>query len=127
MHTAMNTETKIKTEITGETNADPISGEPGAHPVGTGVGAAVVGSAGLAIAASIAGPVGVAAATIGGAFRLRHLRQGRHRRGAGAGRTGRPAVSTYDLVIPAEREAREQGSRATTPGSRIFRRREIPG
>lgn len=64
----MNTEPKIETEITGETNADPISGEPGAHPVGTGFGAAVVGSAGLAIAASVAGPVGVAAAAIGGAI-----------------------------------------------------------
>jgi hypothetical protein len=64
----MNTETKIKTEITGESNADPISGEPGSHPIGTVVGAAVVGSAGLAIASTVAGPVGAAAMAIGGAI-----------------------------------------------------------
>jgi len=64
----MNEEPKIKVEITGDTNADPISGEPGSHPIATGFGAAAIGSAGLAIGAAVAGPVGVAAAAIGGAI-----------------------------------------------------------
>lgn len=50
------------------THPDPLTGEPDAHPVATGIGAAAVGVAGLAASALVAGPVGVAAATVGGAF-----------------------------------------------------------
>ena len=48
-------------------NADPLTGEAGAHPVATGIGAAAVGSAGLAASAMVAGPIGLAAALVGGA------------------------------------------------------------
>ena len=49
-------------------NPDPLTGEAGAHPVATGIGAAAVGAAGLAVSAVVAGPIGVAVATAGGAF-----------------------------------------------------------
>ncbi|MEA3206984.1 MAG: hypothetical protein QOE70_41 [Chthoniobacter sp.] len=55
-------------EPSSEQNPDPITGEPGSHPVATGIGAAAVGTAGLAAAAVVAGPIGLAAAAIGGAF-----------------------------------------------------------
>jgi uncharacterized protein (TIGR02271 family) len=56
-----------RTNVSKDSNPDPITGAPGAHPVGTGVGAAAGGAAGIgaaaaagAIAGSTVGPVGTA-------------------------------------------------------------------
>ena len=49
-------------------NADPLTGESGAHPIATGIGAAAAGTAGLATASIVAGPVGVAVAVVGGSI-----------------------------------------------------------